>query len=91
MADYPGDIVRVRMQDQVGRSSQYRHFLDAMVQIGRNEGIPALYAGFQVNTLRTLPQCSITFFCYEYVKAQVQKMDQRVSTSHNLERLYSNQ
>ncbi|OQR91197.1 hypothetical protein THRCLA_09075 [Thraustotheca clavata] len=67
-AAYPGDVVRVRMQDQVGRQSKYKHFIDAMVQIAKKEGISSLYAGFQVNTLRILPQCAITFYCYEHVK-----------------------
>jgi hypothetical protein len=63
------------MQDQVGRESGYRHFGDALVQIGRKEGVRALYAGFQVNTLRILPQCAITFLCYEYIKNGIDAYD----------------
>ncbi|KDO24416.1 hypothetical protein SPRG_09806 [Saprolegnia parasitica CBS 223.65] len=72
---YPGDVVRVRMQDTVGRHSEYKHFLDAMAKIARKEGVGALYAGFQVNTLRILPQCAITFFCYEYIKSGLAAAD----------------
>ncbi|RQM21779.1 hypothetical protein B5M09_011090 [Aphanomyces astaci] len=68
---YPGDVVRTRMQDQMGKST-YKHFLDAMVQIARKEGVGSLYAGFRVNIFRILPQCATTFFVYEHVKASIE-------------------
>ncbi|KAF0701473.1 Aste57867_8049 [Aphanomyces stellatus] len=75
---YPGDVVRTRMQDQMGKS-QYKHFVDAMVQIARKEGVGSLYAGFQVNIFRILPQCATTFFVYEHVKASIEDLEVRRS------------
>ncbi|ETV91627.1 hypothetical protein H310_13876 [Aphanomyces invadans] len=71
---YPGDVVRTRMQDQMGKST-YKHFADAMVQIARKEGVGSLYAGFRVNIFRILPQCATTFFVYEHVKSSIEAQD----------------
>ncbi|KAG9407765.1 hypothetical protein AC1031_021004 [Aphanomyces cochlioides] len=73
---YPGDVVRTRMQDQMGAST-YKHFGDAMVQIARREGIGALYAGFRVNIFRILPQCATTFYVYELVKSTIEAQEER--------------
>ncbi|KAH9108425.1 hypothetical protein LEN26_012425 [Aphanomyces euteiches] len=73
---YPGDVVRTRMQDQMGAST-YKHFGDAMVQIARREGIGALYTGFRVNIFRILPQCATTFYVYELVKSTIEAQEER--------------
>ena len=59
-------VVRSRLQDQRGPGG-YSGVVDAVMRTVRLEGAAALYKGFTLNLVRTLPACAITFSSYELV------------------------
>jgi solute carrier family 25 folate transporter 32 len=66
---YPHEVLRARLQDQRGGGNgsapRYNGIVDCCRQIARNEGIAGFYAGLQLNLVRVVPACIITFTTYE--------------------------
>lgn len=73
----PSEVLKTRLQLQ-GRYSNphfqsgynYRGTIDAIRTIYRVEGGSALFHGYQATICRDLPFSALTFFFYEYFKAQ---------------------
>uniref|UniRef100_A0A7S3UGU9 Mitochondrial carrier protein n=1 Tax=Picocystis salinarum TaxID=88271 RepID=A0A7S3UGU9_9CHLO len=63
---YPLDTVRRRMQ-MPGQT--YSGQADALVQIFRKEGVRGFFRGWAANTLKVVPQNSIRFVTYEFLKS----------------------
>ena len=59
---YPLDTVRRRMQI---RDTPYKHGVEAIFKIIKQEGYLKLYAGMTVNALKIIPNNSIRFLVYE--------------------------
>lgn len=62
---YPLDTVRRRMQMQ---GKHYSSMSDAFVTMTRQEGVRGFYRGWWANTLKVVPQNSIRFVAYEFMK-----------------------
>lgn len=62
---YPLDTVRRRMQM---KDSGYKSIADALLRIGREEGVKGYYRGWAANCLKVVPQNSIRFVSYELIK-----------------------
>ena len=67
---YPLDTVRRRMQIPNGG---YKHGLDALLRIVKDEGIRRLYSGLSANALKIVPNNSIRFLVYYKVTESVFK------------------
>jgi len=67
---YPGDTVRKRMISNGigGKPKHYKHSLDCIVKIIRNEGVGVMYTGMRTNIVRCIPEAAIQFAAYEYIK-----------------------
>ena len=62
---YPLDTIRRRMQL---KDAPYKHGLDALWKIIRQEGFFKLYAGISANALKIVPNNSIRFLVYEWCR-----------------------
>jgi hypothetical protein len=71
---YPLDTVRARMAMQAEASSssaakvQYKNVLDALITIGKTEGIGALYKGMSATMVGVGPYAGLKFGTYEGMK-----------------------
>jgi len=62
---YPHEVVRARLQfDQKG-TVHYTGIFDVLRKTIRADGVRGLWQGFALNTVRTIPQCIVTFTLYE--------------------------
>jgi len=52
MCNAPFDVVKSRIQAQNSKSMEYTSTIQALMKIGRTEGLTALYKGFQPKALR---------------------------------------
>ncbi|KOO21504.1 zinc finger ran-binding domain-containing protein 3 [Chrysochromulina tobinii] len=66
--------------DQGGR--KYAGLVDATLQTYRSEGIGALWLGFRINIVRTIPQSIVTFTMYEALSTALQR---RMRSQHQHE------
>mmetsp|Transcript_34865 Transcript_34865/g.137758 ORF Transcript_34865/g.137758 Transcript_34865/m.137758 type:complete len:355 (-) Transcript_34865:4931-5995(-) len=68
---HPLDVVRKRMQLQGvgGRPIQYRGFFDAMRNIAKQEGAPALYRGLSPTYMSVFPSAGVSYVIYEGAKS----------------------
>ncbi|KAJ1940390.1 mitochondrial FAD carrier protein flx1, partial [Linderina macrospora] len=64
---YPSQVLRSRMQQQRMVGETYAGLGDAMVKIGRSEGLGGFYKGFGPGLVRVLPGNIITFLVYENI------------------------
>lgn len=64
-ACYPLDTIRRRMQM---KGKMYHNQLDAFATIWRQEGLRGFYRGWAANTIKVVPQNSIRFVAYEFIK-----------------------
>ncbi|UPR03128.1 mitochondrial carrier protein [Chloropicon primus] len=71
---FPIEMVqrRLQLQGMAGGEILYKNMLDALIQISRKEGIPALYAGLLPNYLKLIPAAAISFLVYEQLKERMQ-------------------
>ena len=77
---YPHEVIRARLQnDQGGR--KYAGLVDATLQTYRSEGIGALWLGFRINIVRTIPQSIVTFTMYEALSTALQRRMSRSKIS----------
>jgi solute carrier family 25 folate transporter 32 len=65
MVTYPHEVVRSRMMDARGASSEgvfgtFRHII-------QTEGYSGLYVGLRVTLVRVVPNCCVTFVSYELI------------------------
>jgi hypothetical protein len=67
---HPIDTCKARLQVQtaLGTEAVYRNFADALVKIGRTEGVAGLYRGFGVTLLGSAPAGVLYFTSYEVTK-----------------------
>ena len=84
---YPHEVIRARLQnDQGGR--KYAGLVDATLQTYRSEGIGALWLGFRINIVRTIPQSIVTFTMYEALSTALQRrMEQPRQHQHQHEHM----
>eukprot|EP00900_Chrysochromulina_parva_P004176 jgi/Chrpa1/1375/Chrysochromulina_OHIO_Genome00013610-RA len=68
------------INDQGGR--KYAGLVDATLQTYRSEGIGALWLGFRINIVRTIPQSIVTFTMYEALSTALQR---RMRSQHQHE------
>ena len=69
---YPHEVVRARLQfDQGGRL--YSGLIDVTRKTIQNDGIAGLWLGFNLNIVRTIPQCVVTFTLYEHFSRSLQR------------------
>jgi len=70
---FPIEMVqrRLQLQGMAGGEILYKNMLDALIQISRKEGIPALYAGLLPNYLKLIPAAAISFLVYEQLKERM--------------------
>jgi len=70
---YPGDTVRKRMISNGigGKPKHYKHSLDCLIQIYKNEGFKAFFIGMRTNVARCIPEAAIQFAAYEYIKNNI--------------------
>jgi hypothetical protein len=68
---YPHEVIRARLQFDKG-GKVYSGLVDATRKTLRNDGLRGLWLGFQMNIVRTIPQCVITFTVYEYFSRRLQ-------------------
>ena len=64
---YPHEVVRSRMMDFRGDSSEQLSLRRTFVRILEREGFSALYTGIHVSLVRVVPNCCITFMTYELI------------------------
>ena len=50
------------------KDSGYKNVADALVRIGKEEGLKGYYRGWAANCLKVVPQNSIRFVSYELIK-----------------------
>ena len=74
---YPLDTVRRRMQMQ---GHVYSGQMDALSRIWLTEGVRGFYKGWLANAMKVVPQGSIRFVVYEYLKIALQIKRQRTDT-----------
>lgn len=67
---FPIDTVRRRMQLQGSMNQRvYRHSIDCLLQILRQEGPLALFKGVSANLVRSGPNVAIQFTVFEIIKS----------------------
>lgn len=67
---HPIDTIRTRLQMQTSSNPiMYRSGTDALVKITRSEGVAALYRGFGIVALATIPGHALYFYGYEQSKS----------------------
>jgi hypothetical protein len=75
---HPLDTIRARLQTQISNNhagtAQYRSATDALVKITRTEGPRALYRGFSIVALATIPGHALYFYGYEQSKAYLNRL-----------------
>lgn len=69
-ATYPLDTVRARMalQTEGLTQTQYRNLFDAVLVVGRTEGVSALYRGLAATVAGAAPYTGLKFGFYEFFK-----------------------
>eukprot|EP01132_Coremiostelium_polycephalum_P002611 gene2611-3236_t len=75
---YPFQVMKTRLQDErniptKNKAMTYIGTWDVVKKIYRNEGIYGFYRGVIPNTLKVLPNSSITLLAYEEIKSMIQK------------------
>ena len=65
---YPLDTVRRRM---LLKDNPYKHGFDAFTKIIKKEGFRALYSGMVPNIIKIVPNNSIRFCAYEFIKQSI--------------------
>eukprot|EP01133_Synstelium_polycarpum_P015317 gene15317-18146_t len=70
---YPLQVIKTRLQDERniatnGKSVTYTGTLDVAKKMFKNEGIYGFYRGVIPNTLKVIPNSSITLLAYEEIK-----------------------
>eukprot|EP00127_Corallochytrium_limacisporum_P006074 Clim_evm23s218 gene=Clim_evmTU23s218 len=71
---YPFDVVRRRMQVEGMEGSVKSHYEGTVRSIGlvwRQEGFLALYRGLSLNYIKAVPQVSVSFTVYEFMKTYI--------------------
>ncbi|KAK5581393.1 hypothetical protein RB653_001425 [Dictyostelium firmibasis] len=74
---YPFQVVKTRLQDERNIPNQnnvkvYNGTKDVIFKILKNEGITGFYRGFVPNTIKVIPNTSITLLVYEEIKKMFQ-------------------
>jgi len=64
----PVDLLKCKLQAQVGKEGKYKGVWDCAVQLFRNHGIVGLYQGLCATVLRDIPAFGSYFFFYELTK-----------------------
>lgn len=64
----PADVANIRMQAAVVGSPQYKHAIDALVQLARADGVPSLWRGVGPNLVRGALMTAGQVATYEQVK-----------------------
>jgi solute carrier family 25 (mitochondrial uncoupling protein), member 8/9 len=69
----PCDVVKVRMMAPPGKSggTNYRWFLQALIQIGKTEGVGGLYKGVTANVSRAASLAAAEMSVYDQVKTKL--------------------
>ncbi len=72
---YPHEVVRTRMQTQIGnsRNAVYKTLIQSFSLIYKREGISSFYKGLGINLLRTVPTTSISLLAYEIIAFKLEK------------------
>eukprot|EP00128_Syssomonas_multiformis_P011751 Colp12_sorted_trinity150504_noHs@27083 len=77
MTMYPHEVIRTRLQNQVGETRKYKGMLSGLLLIIREEGVRALYRGMGTNLMRTTPAGVITLTSYETILGVLASWDER--------------
>ena len=65
VATYPHEVIRTRMREQRSDCIRYTGIVNAVLTIGREEGLKGLYGGMSVHLLRTVPNTVILMLVVE--------------------------
>lgn len=60
---YPHEVIRSRMMDSRGTTT--KSLMELCSHIVKTEGISGMYRGLHVTLARVVPNCCVTFVCYE--------------------------
>jgi len=60
---YSHEVLRARMQN--AEKGVFNGLIHCATKTVKEEGVMALYKGFGVNLIRTVPGCALTFVSYE--------------------------
>ncbi len=66
LGNNPADVVKTRLQGT--KAAQYKNTIDCFMQIFRNEGISAFYAGVLPRMGRVVPGQGIVFMSFEFIQ-----------------------
>jgi len=69
----PIDLLKIKLQSQVGKQAQYKNVFHAARKIYGDNGIRGLYKGFVPTVLRNVPAFGGYFFTFEAVKRWLTK------------------
>ena len=69
LGNNPFDVVKTRMQGT--KASMYKNIADCFVQIAKNEGLPAFYAGVVPRLSRVVPGQGVIFMSFETIQKKV--------------------
>ena len=66
LISYPHQVIRARLQyEKIGEVLVKESMPSLIVRVVRQEGPTALYAGFSLNLIRSLPAATVYYFIYE--------------------------
>jgi len=64
----PVDLLKCKLQAQIGKEGKYKGVWDCAVQLFRNHGIFGIYQGLWATAVRDIPAFGSYFFFYELTK-----------------------
>lgn len=72
IAGNPGDVLNVRMQSDFGKPSaerrNYKHAIDGLIRMTREEGVTSLFRGVSANSSRALLMTASQLASYDLIK-----------------------
>lgn len=77
IAGNPADIINVRMQNDAAlpasQRKNYRHAIDGLIRMSREEGLASLFRGVWPNSFRAVLMTASQLASYDIFKSQLQK------------------
>ena len=73
---YPHEVVRTRLQTQIGNSNdgKYKSLFQSIRLIYKEEGISSFYKGMGINLIRTVPTTAVSLLTYEILVYELKKV-----------------
>jgi len=72
----PVDLLKCKLQAQVGKEGKYKGVLDCAKQLYQQRGIAAIYQGLLATLVRDVPSFASYFFFFELTKQALSSRDQ---------------